>query len=98
MPQALEKVIDPTKVTHRFLPQQGEIERLIKQINRKVLRDTKLPISLKDLKAAYLNSPHYKDIYLYLLQNRAPLNKGEARRLENKARNYDIRWIVVQNN
>ena len=45
---------------------------------------------MKDLKAAYLNSPHFRDIYLYLLQNKAPLNKGDAKRLENNARNYMV--------
>ena len=78
MPPSLENVADVTKITHKFLPKQDEVERLIKQINRKVLRHTKLPGSLKDLRAAYLTSPHFKDIYLNLLQNRAPLNKSAA--------------------
>ena len=89
-PPSLGDVVDPTKITHKFLPKQGEVEKLVKQINCKVLRDTKLPGSLKDLKAAYLNSPHFRDIYLYLLQNKAPLNKGDAKRLENNARNYMV--------
>ena len=41
MPPSLENVVDVTKITHKFLPKQSEVERLIKQINRKVLRDTK---------------------------------------------------------
>ena len=90
MPPSLENVVDVTKITHKFLPKQGEVERLIKQINRKVLRDTKLPGSLKDLKAAYLTSPHFKDIYLNLLQKRAPLNKSAVKHLENNARQYMI--------
>ena len=85
-PPSLENVVDATKVTHKFLPKQGEIERLIKQIKRKVLRDTKLTGCLKDPKAAYLTSPHFKDIYLNLLQNRAHLNMGAAKCLENNAR------------
>ena len=89
-PPSLENMIDPTKVIHKFLPKQGEIEKLIKHINRKVLRDTKLTGSLKDLKASYLSSPHFRDIYLFLLQNRAPLNKNAAKRLENNARQYMI--------
>ena len=82
--------MDATKVTHKYLPKQGEIERLIKQINRKVLRDTKLPGCLKDLRAVYLTSPHFKDIYLNLIQNRDPLNKGAAKHLQNNARQYMI--------
>ena len=83
--------MDATKVTHKFLPKQGEIERLIKQINRKVLRDTKLPGCLKDLRAAYLTSPHFKHIYLNLLQNRAPLKNSAAKcTWRNNARQYMI--------
>ena len=90
MPPSLESVVDVTTITHKFLPKQGKVERLIKQINRKVLRDTKLPGLLKDIKAAYLTSPHFKDIFLNLLQNRAPLNKIAVKHLENNARQYMI--------
>ena len=55
-----------------------------------MLRDTNLCVDLRDLKAAYLTSPHFRDIYLYLLQNRLPLGKGAAKRLDQNARNYLI--------
>ena len=80
--------MEPSKVTHKFLPKQGEI--LINQINKKVLRDTKLSMNLRDLKAAYLTTPHFRDIYLNLTQNKAPLGKGTAKRLEQNARNCMI--------
>ena len=35
LPSLLQAVVDPSKVTHKFLPKQGEIDRLIKQINKK---------------------------------------------------------------
>ena len=88
LPPPLQDVVDPSKVTHKFLPKQGEIDRLINQINKKVLRDTKLSINLRDLKAGYLTSPHFRDIYLNLTQNKVPLGKGAAMRLEQNARNY----------
>ena len=88
LPPPLQDVVDPSKVTHEFLPKQGEIDRFINQINKKVLRDTKLRMNLRDLKAAYLTSPHFRDIYLNLTQNKVPLGKGAARRLEQNARNY----------
>ena len=47
-------------------------------------------MNLRDLKAAYLTSPHFKDIYLNLTQNKFPLGKGAAKRLEQNARNYMI--------
>ena len=88
LPPPLESLLDKAKMAYRFLPKQGDIDRLIAKINKKVLRDTNLCVDLRDLKAAYLTSPHFRDIYLYLLQNRMPLGKGAAKRLDQNARNY----------
>ena len=74
----LEQVVDMKKQWYKFLPKQGDVDKLFTQINHKILRDTKLPLTLKDLKAAYLTSPHFKDVYWHLLQNRAPINKSAA--------------------
>ena len=90
LPTPLQEIVDPSMITHKFLPKQGEIDRLINQINKKVLRDTKLSMNLRDLRAAYLQSPHFRDIYLNLTQNKIPLGKGAAKRLEQNARNYLI--------
>ena len=86
----LESLLDKSKMAYKFLPKQGDIDRLIAKINKKVLRDTNLCVDLRDLKAAYLTSPHFRDIYLYLLQNRMPLGKGAAKRLDQNASNYLI--------
>ena len=88
LPPPLESLLDKAKMAYKFLPKQGDIDRLIAKINKKVLRDTNLCVDLRDLKAAYLTSPHFRDIYLYLLQNRMPLGKGAAKRLDQNARNY----------
>ena len=90
LPLPLESLLDKAKMAYKFLPKQGDIDRLIAKINKKVLRDTNLYVDLRDLKAAYLTSPHFRDIYLYLLQNRMPLGKGAAKRLDQNARNYLI--------
>ena len=76
LPPPLESLLDKAKMASK--------------INKKVLRDTNLCVDLRDLKAAYLTSPHFRDIYLYLLQNRLLLGKGAARRLDQSARNYLI--------
>ena len=90
LPPPLESLLDKAKMAYKFLPKQGDIDSLIAKINKKVLRDTNLCVDLRDLKASYLTSPHFRDIYLYLLQNRMPLGKGAARRLDQNARNYLI--------
>ena len=89
-PEPLAQVVDVNKQWYKFLEKQGDIDKILAQINHKILRVTKMPLTLKDLKAAYLTSPHFKDIYLHLLQNRAPINKAAAHRLEVNAHNYMI--------
>ena len=90
LPPPLESLLDKAKRAYKFLPKQGDIDRLITKINKKVLRYTNLCVDLRDLKAAYLTSTYFRDIYLYLLQNRLPLGKGAAKRLDQNARNYLI--------
>ena len=90
LPPPLESLLDKANMAYKFLPKQGDIDRLIAKMNKKVLRDTNLCVDLRDLKAAYLTSPHFRDIYLYLLQNKMPLEKGAAKRLDQNARNYLI--------
>ena len=78
-PQSFDNVVDLGKTAYKFLPKQGEIDRLLKQIEKKVLRDINTSNKSRDLKAAYMNSPHFKGIYLNLMQGKVPLNKGAAR-------------------
>ncbi len=63
---------------------------MLKSINKKILRDTNLSGSLKDLRAAYLTSPHFRDIYLYLMQNKLPRDARAAKKLQVEATNYLI--------
>ena len=83
-PQSLDKVVDLSKAAYKFL--QGEIDRLLKQIEKKVLRDINISNEFRDLKAAYMDSPHFRDIYLNLMHGKVPLNKGATRRMKNSVR------------
>ena len=87
-PPPLEELVDPTKIKQTFIPRQGELTKLLKQINTRILRSTHLVNDLCDLKAAYLTSPHFHNIYIYLNQNKVPLNRLAARRIEINSRNY----------
>ena len=88
LPQSLDKVVDLSKTAYKFLPKQGEIDRLLKQIEKKVLRDINISNELRDLKAAYMESPHFRYIYINLMNGKVPFNKGAARRMENSVRDY----------
>ena len=61
---------------------------MLEVIQRKVLKGTHLPVKIKEIQAGYLHSQHFKDIYLYLLQNRLPSLKTSIKRVEALAEKY----------
>ena len=76
-PQKLKDLIDTTKLVQKFLPKQTDINKIIYIIKRKVLKGTHLPLMIKEIQAGYLSSPYFKDLYLFLSQNKLP-NKRPA--------------------
>ena len=79
LPPTLGDQISDNTLLHRHLPRQSDIDRIMAQINRKYLTKLQLPCSIRDMQSAYLNSPHFKDIYLAVSMNKMPSN---ARKLE----------------
>ena len=48
-------------------------------LQRKLLRGTHLPVTVKDVQAGYLNNPYFKHVYLYVIQNKLPSHKATIR-------------------
>ena len=59
----LEEMIPDESLIHKHLPKQADIDKILTQINRKYLRKMHLPCSLRDMQTAYMQSPHFCDIY-----------------------------------
>ena len=49
-----------------------DIDKILEVIQRKVLRGIHLPMEINEIKAGYLCSPYFRDLYLYLSQNKLP--------------------------
>ena len=64
------------------------MDKILQIIQRKVLKGTHLPIEIKEIQAGYLHSPYFKDLYLYLSQNKLPSSKVAIRKLETLAEKY----------
>ena len=47
-----------------------------------MLKATHLLVEIKEIQAGYLTSSYFKDIYLYLSQNKLPTSKGTIRKVE----------------
>ena len=53
---------------------------------------------VKEIQAGYLNSAYFKDIYLYLAQNRLPVKKAAIKSRGTSREIYNIRFIIIQIN
>ena len=90
LPPTLSEVNKGKTLVAKRMPKQSEIDRLMKHINKKILRDTRYPESLKDLEAAYTSSAAFRDIYIYLRYNRLPTTKQAAKRIEHLSQDYYV--------
>ena len=81
IPPVLEEMIPDGALIHKHLPRQADIDRIMIQINRKYLKKMHLPFSLKDMQAAYMQSPHFCDIYNVMF-NRYPKCKRAIEKLQ----------------
>ena len=89
-PVELKDLVDTKNTIQRFLPKQTDIDKILEIIRKKVLKGTHLPLPIKEIQAGYLNSLYFKDIYLYLAQNRLPSKKVAIKRMEILAEKYII--------
>ena len=84
----LKDLVDTNNIIQRFLPKQTDIDKILEIIRKKVLKGIHLPLTIKEMQAGYLNSLYFKDIYLYLAQNRLPSKKAAIKRVEVLAEKY----------
>ena len=87
-PPELYSLISTGKLMQKFLPKQAGIDKILKIIQRKVLKGTHLPVNVKEIQAGYLISPYFKDLYLYLAQNKLSSTKTAIYKVETLAEKY----------
>ena len=75
-PKELGDLINKENLIHKYLPKQRDIDKILEVIQRKVLKDTHLPVEVKEIQVGYLHSPYFKDLHQYLLQNKLPSSKS----------------------
>ena len=86
--QELTDLIDTTKLIQKYLPKQMDIDKILDIIKRKVLKGTHLPLTVKEIQAGYLTSPYFKDLYLFLSQNKLPSKRSAIKKVETLAESF----------
>ena len=84
----LSEFTDVCKLHAHEIPKHKNLDPLLKLLETKILRQVHLPTSFRDLHGAYLHSPHFRDIYLYLLQNKVPHNPHKRSRVISPSTDY----------
>ena len=87
-PQELKDLIDTTKLIQKFLPKQTDIDKILDIIKRKVLKGMHLPLTIKEIQAGYLSSLYFKDLYLFLSQNKLPSKRSSINKVETLAKSF----------
>ena len=87
-PKELGNLINKDNLTHKHLPKQTDIDKMLEVIQRKVLKGTHLLVEIKEIQVGYLYSSYFKDIYLYLLQNKLLSSEASIKRVETLAEKY----------
>ena len=78
----MDNLINTGNLVQKCLLKQADIDKISKIIQMKVLKGMHLPVTVKEIQAGYLISSHFKDLYMYIVQNKLPSKKMAIRKVE----------------
>ena len=88
IPPTLAEATKNKTLLAKDLPNQTDLDRLMKVLNRKILAQSRFPEPMKDLEASYIHSGFFKDIYEYIRYNQLPTNQTKAKQVQINSINY----------
>ena len=94
-PKELGDLVNKGNLVNRYLAKQTDIDKILKVIQRKVLKGTHLLVETKEIQVGYLHSSYFKDIYLYLSQNKLPSSEVAIQRIEALAERYVLLDLLL---
>ena len=94
-PLGLNSLINTGKLVQKFLPKQADIDKMLKIIQRKVLKGMHVPVTVKKTQAVYLISPYFKDLYLHIAQNKLPSTKTAIHKVGTSAEKYILPYSLL---
>ena len=90
MPQALVPIDTPLSIICKHIPRQSDIDKIVKNIETRVIHSLELPIQAQDLIKAYQHSTHFHDIYQYITDGKLPSSTKTRNCIRAKALNYVV--------
>ena len=93
MPQALVPIDTPLSIIHKHFPRQSNIDKIVKNIETRIIHSLELLIQAQDLVKAYQHSTHFHDIYQYITDGKLPSSAKAQNCIRAKVLNY----VVINN-
>ena len=82
--------INDHNILRSNIPKQVEIDKFLDVLEKKVIHDYTLPLSAKQLRAEYKNSPFFKDIHNYISKGTCCFKGNTLRLFKVECENYMI--------
>ena len=80
-------------IIHKHIPRHSDIDKIVKNIEKRVIHSLELPIQAQDLVKAYQHSTHFHDIYQYITDGKLPSSVKAQNCIRAEALNY----VVINN-
>ena len=91
--QALVPIDTPLSIIRKHIPRQSDIDKIVKNIETRVIHSLELPIQAQDLVKAYQHSTHFHDIYHYITDGKLP----SSVKVQNCIRAEALNYVVINN-
>ena len=78
-PKRLFQDVEDISIRRKHLPKQHDIDKFWDRLRKKVIHQYETPITKKELRAAYLKDPEFKDVYIYITRGYC-MYKGYAQK------------------
>ena len=89
-PQALVPIDTPLSIIRKHIPRQSDIDKIVKNIETRVIHSLELPIQAQDLVKAYQHSTCFRDIYQHITDGKLPSSVKVQNCIRAEALNYVV--------
>ena len=92
-PQALAPIDTPLSIVRKHIPRQSDIDKIVKNIETRVIHSLELPIQAQNLVKVYQHSTSFCDIYQYISDGKLP----SSVKVQNIIRAKTLNYVVINN-
>ena len=78
-------------IIHKHIPRQSDIDKIVRNIETRIIHSLELPIQAQDLIKAYQHSTHFHDIYQYITHGKLP----SSTKVQNCIRAEVLNYVII---